>query len=150
MQARESSQKYLRDEVLKVEADIMGDVSVVSWKVIDEDSPMNFERINKLLTSKEDEIARLRDELKIITAHWRFKTKELDDQVENQRRIDQDLKKKVLRLEFCPRNTHPSSKTSKGQRNDVAIQELKKKLTAKRQHEAVSISMLILVAFFRR
>lgn len=88
LQVRESSQKQLRDEVMKVESDIMRAVSVVMtkensevWKVLDEDSPKNFERINKLLTAKDDEIARLRDELKIISAHWRFKTKELEDQV---------------------------------------------------------------------
>ncbi|CAH2038477.1 unnamed protein product, partial [Thlaspi arvense] len=112
IQARESSQKQLRDEVLKVEGDIMRAVSVVRTtesfevrKVVDEDAPKNFERINKLLTTKDDEIARLRDELKIISAHWRFKTKELEDQVENQRRIDQELRKKVLKLEFCLRET---------------------------------------------
>lgn len=88
LQTRESSQKQLRDEVMKVEGDIMRAVSVVRTnekfemqKVLDEDSPKNFERINKLLTAKDDEIARLRDELKIISAHWRFKTKELEDQV---------------------------------------------------------------------
>lgn len=88
LQAREYSQKQLRDEVLKVEGDIMRALSVVKTKensevqkMLNEDPPKNFERINKLLTAKDDEIARLRDELKIISAHWRFKTKELEDQV---------------------------------------------------------------------
>ncbi|KAF8110098.1 hypothetical protein N665_0088s0109 [Sinapis alba] len=173
LKARESSQKQLRDEVSKVEGDIMCVVaSEVRTKVNfeqDEDSPNNFERINKLLKVKDDEIARLRDELKIISAHWRFKTQELEDQVENQRRINQELKKKVLKLEFCLGETRiQTRKLHKiGERNDVAIQELKKQLAAKKQHEAdpfsnqnfwdksgfkvvVSMSMLILVAFSRR
>ncbi|VVA90394.1 unnamed protein product [Arabis nemorensis] len=176
LQARESSQKQLRDEVLKVESDIMRAVSVVRkkensevWKLLDEDSPKTFERINKLLTDKDDEIARLRDELKIISAHWRFKTKELEDQVENQRRIDQELKKKVLKLEFCLRETRIQTRKLQkiGERNDVAIQELKEQLAAKKHRKAdpfnnqnfwdksgfkvvVTMSMLILVAFSRR
>ncbi|CAH8311332.1 unnamed protein product [Eruca vesicaria subsp. sativa] len=167
LQARESSQKQLRDEVLKVEGDIMRVASEVRTK---ENSPKKFERINKLLTAKDDEIARLRDELKIISAHWRFKTQELEDQqVENQRRINQELKKKVLKLEFCLGETRiQTRKLHKiGGRSDMAIQELKKQLAAKKQHEAdpfsgqnfwdktgfkvvVSMSMLILVAFSRR
>uniref|UniRef100_A0A1J3FGP7 Nuclear envelope-associated protein 2 n=1 Tax=Noccaea caerulescens TaxID=107243 RepID=A0A1J3FGP7_NOCCA len=177
IQARESSQKQLRDEVLKVEGEIMRAVSVIRTKdsfelrkAVEEDHPpKNFERINKLLTAKDDEIARLRDELKIISAHWRFKTKELEDQVENQRRIDQELKKKVLKLEFCLRETRIQTRKLQkmGERNDVAIQELKEQLAAKKQQEAetlrnqnfwdksgfkvvVSVSMLILVAFSRR
>ncbi|XP_010490024.1 PREDICTED: myosin heavy chain, cardiac muscle isoform-like [Camelina sativa] len=176
LQAREISQKQLRDDILKVEGDIMRAVSVVKTKEnfevrksLDEDSPKKFERINKLLTAKDDEIARLRDELKIISAHWRFKTKELEDQVENQRRIDQELKKKVLKLEFCLRETRIQTRKLQkmGERNDVAIKELKEQLAAKKQHEAdlssnqnlwdksgfkivVSMSMLILVAFSRR
>ncbi|CAG7868406.1 unnamed protein product [Brassica rapa] len=162
LEARESSQKQLRDEVSKVEG--------VASVLLEEDSPKNFERINKLLKAKDDEIARLRDELKIISAHWRFKTQELEDQqVENQRRINQELKKKVLKLEFCLGETRiQTRKLHKiGERNAVAIQELKKQLAAKKQHEAgpfnnqnfwdksgfkvvVSMSMLILVAFSRR
>lgn len=161
LEARESSQKQLRDEVSKVEG--------VASVLLEEDSPKNFERIDKLLKAKDDEIARLRDELKIISAHWRFKTQELEDQVENQRRINQELKKKVLKLEFCLGETRiQTRKLHKiGERNAVAIQELKKQLAAKKQHEAgpfnnqnfwdksgfkvvVSISMLILVAFSRR
>ncbi|CAF1924423.1 hypothetical protein HID58_064394 [Brassica napus] len=166
LEARESSQKQLRDEVSKVEVDLMRVASVLP----EEDSPKNFERINKLLKAKDDEIARLRDELKIISAHWRFKTQELEDQqVENQRRINQELKKKVLKLEFCLGETRiQTRKLHKiGERNAVAIQELKKQLAAKKQHEAdpfnnqnfwdksgfkvvVSMSMLLLVAFSRR
>ncbi|CAN7097988.1 unnamed protein product [Brassica rapa subsp. narinosa] len=162
LEARESSQKQLRDEVSKVEG--------VASVLLEEDSPKNFERIDKLLKVKDDEIARLRDELKIISAHWRFKTQELEDQqVENQRRINQELKKKVLKLEFCLGETRiQTRKLHKiGERNAVAIQELKKQLAAKKQHEAdpfnnqnfwdksgfkvvVSMSMLILVAFSRR
>ncbi|KAJ4915023.1 hypothetical protein Rs2_00573 [Raphanus sativus] len=174
LKARESSQKQLRDDVSKVEGDIMrvalaSEVNTKENSELDEDSPKNFERIDKLLRVKDDEIARLRDELKIISAHWRFKTQELEDQVENQRRINQELKKKVLKLEFCLGETRiQTRKLHKiGERNDVAIQELKKQLAAKKQHEAdpfsnqnfwdksgfkvvVSMSMLILVAFSRR
>lgn len=89
LKARESSQKQLRDDVSKVEGHIMrvalaSEVNTKENSELDEDSPKNFERIDKLLKVKDDEIARLRDELKIISAHWRFKTQELEDQVTTQ------------------------------------------------------------------
>ncbi|CAN8294694.1 unnamed protein product [Cochlearia groenlandica] len=91
------------------------------------------------------------------------------EQVENQRRIDQELKKKVLKLEFCLCETRIQTRKLQkmGERNDVAIQELREQLAAKKKQEAdpfnnqnfwdksgfkvvVSMSMLILVAFSRR
>lgn len=108
LQARESSQKQLKDEVLRIEHDIMQAVAKAGVnkdcelrKLLDEVSPKNFERINKLLIGKDEEIAKLKDEIKIMSAQWKLKTKELESQLEKQRRTDQELKKRVLKLEFC-------------------------------------------------
>ena len=97
---------------------------------------------------KDDEIAKLKDEIKIMSAHWKLKTKELESQVklswfacvmlihaclflvvgscicfksqlEKQRRADQELKKKVLKLEFCLQEAR--SQTRKLQRVNLAI-----------------------------
>lgn len=88
IQARESSQKQLKDEVLKIEKDTMQAVANAGaskdWelrKLLNEVSPMNFEMINKLLIVKDEEIAKLKDEIKIISAHWKHKTKEFESQV---------------------------------------------------------------------
>lgn len=148
LQAREYSQKQLKDEVLRIEHDIMQAVANAGAnrdcelrKILDEVSPKNFEKINKLLIAKDDEIAKLKDEIRIMSAHWKLKTKEMESQVhlssvasifyfyspssaaflqlrcaiicvfmncnlsveqlEKQRRADQELKKRVLKLEFC-------------------------------------------------
>ncbi|XP_048324044.2 nuclear envelope-associated protein 2 isoform X2 [Ziziphus jujuba] len=108
LQARESSQKQLKDEVLRIEQDIMQAVSKIGAnkdcelrKILDEVSPKNIEKINKLLVVKDEEISKLRDEIRVMSAHWKHKTKELESQLEKQRRADQELKKRVLKLEFC-------------------------------------------------
>lgn len=88
LQARESSQKQLKEEVLRIENDIMEAVSKAGAskdcelrKLLDDISPKNFEKINNLLVIKDDEIAKLKDEIKIMSAHWKHKTKELESQV---------------------------------------------------------------------
>lgn len=43
----------------------------------------------------------LRDEMRILSAHWLHKSKDLDAQLDKQRRADQELKKKLLKLDFC-------------------------------------------------
>lgn len=88
LQAREFSQKQLKDEVLRVEHDIMEALAKSGAnkdcelrKILDEISPKNFEKMNKLLTAKDAEICKLRDEIRIMSAHWKIKTKELESQV---------------------------------------------------------------------
>lgn len=88
LEARESTQKQLKDEVARVEHDIMQALAKAGskrecelMKILDEVSPKNIEKMNRLLTTKDEEIGRLRDEIKILSAHWRFKTKELESQV---------------------------------------------------------------------
>ncbi|XP_054795303.1 nuclear envelope-associated protein 2-like isoform X3 [Prosopis cineraria] len=210
LQARESSQKHLKDEVLRIERDIMEAVTNAGankdcelMKILDEVSPRNFEKINKLLVVKDEEIAKLKDEIKIISSHSKLKTKELESQVnkpfvlasysliqgfvflllylrtliffevqlEKQRRADQELKKKVLKLEFCLQETRSQTRKLQrmGERRDKAIKELRDQLAGKPQSGVaggekqnqnfwetsgfkivVSMSMLILVAFSRR
>ncbi|XP_010544134.1 PREDICTED: myosin heavy chain, cardiac muscle isoform [Tarenaya hassleriana] len=167
LKTRESSQKELRDEVLKVEHEIMQALSMVG---VNKNTELGkVERINKLLSAKDDEIARLRDELKIISAHWRIKTKDLEDQVENQKRNDQELKKKVLKLEFCLREARAQTRKLQkmGERSDMAIKELREQLATRKQQDTfpldnqnfwdksgfkivVSMSMMMLVVFSRR
>ena len=88
LKARESSQNQLRDEVMRIEHDIMQALSKTGAnkdcelrKILDEVSPKNIEKINKLLVVKDEEIAKLRDEIRIMSAHWKLKTKELESQV---------------------------------------------------------------------
>ncbi|KAK8542422.1 hypothetical protein V6N12_015019 [Hibiscus sabdariffa] len=176
LQARECSQKQLKDEVLRIEHDIMQAVAKAGAnkdcelrKLLDEVSPKNFEKINKLLTTKDDEIAKLKDEIRIMSAHWKFKTKELESQLEKQRRADQELKKRVLKLEFCLQEARSQTRKLQrmGERRDKALKELRDQLAAKQQSAGVgaekqnfwetsgfkivvSMSMLILVVFSKR
>ncbi|XVF05887.1 hypothetical protein REPUB_Repub06bG0000800 [Reevesia pubescens] len=176
LQARESSQKQLKDEVLRIEHDIMQAVAKAGTnkdfelrKLLDEVSPKNFDKINKLLTVKDEEIAKLKDEIRIMSAHWKLKTKELESQLEKQRRADQELKKRVLKLEFCLQEARAQTRKLQrmGERRDKALKELRDQLAAKQQCGAagvekqnlwetsgfkivVSMSMLILVVFSKR
>ncbi|XP_030529520.1 nuclear envelope-associated protein 2-like isoform X2 [Rhodamnia argentea] len=178
LQARESSQKQLKDEVLRIEHDIMEALAKSGVgndcelrKMLDEVSPKNIDKINKLLLVKDEEIVRLKDEIKIMSAHWKIKTKELESQLEKQRRADQELKKRVLKLEFCLQESRAQTRKLQrmGERRDRAIKDLRDQLAAKHQQQeghaindkqnfwessgfkiVVSMSMLILVAFSKR
>ncbi|KDP23340.1 hypothetical protein JCGZ_23173 [Jatropha curcas] len=177
LQARESSQKQLKEEVLRIEQDIMQAIAVTGAgkdcelrKLLDEVSPKNFEKINRLLVVKDEEIAKLKDEIRIMSAHWKYKTNELETQLEKQRRADQELKKRVLKLEFCLQEARSQTRKLQrmGERRDKALKELREQLASKQQPLAVgnnekqnfwessgfkivaSMSMLILVVFSRR
>ena len=89
LQVREHSQKQLKDEVFRVEQDIMEAMAKASInkdcelrRILDEVSPKNFENINRLLSAKDDEIAKLRDEIRMLSAHYKLKIKEMESQVD--------------------------------------------------------------------
>lgn len=177
LQARESSQRQLKDEVMRIEHDIMQAISLAGdskecelRKLLDEVSPKNSDKMNKLLAVKDEEIAKLKDEIRVMSAHWKLKTKELESQLEKQRRADQELKKRVLKLEFCLQEARAQTRRLQrmGERRDKALKELRDQLAAKQQaisggnnekHNfwetsnfkiVVSLSMLILVVFSKR
>lgn len=176
LQARESSQKQLKDEVMRIEHDIMQAISKTGAnkdcelrKILDEVSPKNIEKMNRLLVVKDEEIGKLRDEIRVMSAHWKMKTKELESQLEKQRRADQELKKRVLKLEFCLQEARSQTRKLQrmGERRDKALKELRDQLAAKQQGETVSgekqnfwetsgfkivvsMSMLVLVVFSKR
>ena len=88
LQVRESSQRQLKDEVQRVQRDIMESVvkagvskDLELRKALNEVSPKNFEETNRLLSQKDQEIAKLRDEIKVLSTHWKLKTQELETQV---------------------------------------------------------------------
>ncbi|XP_074560701.1 nuclear envelope-associated protein 2-like, partial [Curcuma longa] len=108
LKSRESSQRQLREEVLRIEKEIMDAVEMAGAKkdcelrkILAEVSPKNIENINKQLTAKDEEIARVTDEIRVLSTHWKQLTEELQVQLEQQRRIDQELKKRIMKLEFC-------------------------------------------------
>lgn len=88
LQAREYSQKQLREEVMKTECDIVEGLAKSGLskdselrKILDVVSPKNIENINKLLVVKDEEIGKLRDEISVMSTHWKLKAKELESQV---------------------------------------------------------------------
>ncbi|XP_071698483.1 nuclear envelope-associated protein 2-like isoform X1 [Rutidosis leptorrhynchoides] len=175
LQLRESSQLQLKDEVMRVEHDIMQALAKSSTnsycelrKILDEVSPRNVEKMNKLLSDKDEEIAKLRDEIRVMSAHWKLKTKDLESQLEKHRRADQELKKRVLKLEFCLHEARAQTRKLQrmGERRDKALKEVKEELEATKNGNCnggngdkqkfwessgfkigVSMSMLILVVF---
>lgn len=175
LQARESSQRQLKDEVMRIEHDIMQALAKSGAnpdcelrKVLAEVSPKNIEKMNKLLTNKDEELAKLRDEVKVMSAHWKLRTKELESQLEKHRRADQELKKRIVKLEFCLQEARTQTRKLQrmGERRDKAIQELRDQLATKQGGTSsnnnqnfwdtsgfkvvVSLSMLMLVLFSKR
>lgn len=176
LQVRESSQRQLKDEVQRVQRDIMESVvkagvsnDLELRKALNEVSPKNFEETNRLLSQKDQEIAKLRDEIKVLSTHWKLKTQELETQLEKHRTADQELKKRVLKLEFCLQESRSQARKLQrmGERRDKAIKELKDQLATKQQSATetpgkrnfwdsssfkvlVSMSIVVLVVFARR
>ncbi|WCJ26850.1 Nuclear envelope-associated protein 2 [Euphorbia peplus] len=179
LQARESSQMQLKDEVHRIEEDIMQAIAKSGAgkdcelrKLLDEVSPKNVEKMNRLLVVKDEEIAKLKDEIRIMSAHWKLKTQDLESQLEKQRRADQELKKRVLKLEFCLQEARSQTRKLQrmGERRDKALKELREQLASKQQPVAavfnneklqnfwessgfkivVSMSMLVLVVVSKR
>ncbi|XP_039117928.1 nuclear envelope-associated protein 2-like isoform X2 [Dioscorea cayenensis subsp. rotundata] len=173
LETRELSQKQLKDEVMRMEEEIMHAISKSGankdcklMKIFDEVSAKNVENLQKHLNSKDEEIARLRDEIRFLSAHWKHKTKELESQLEKHRRADQELKKRIVKLEFCLQEARSQTRKLQrmGERRDKALKELRDQLAVnecgctnkKSLWESsnfkiiVSMSMLFLVAFSRR
>ncbi|KAK7278052.1 hypothetical protein RJT34_23074 [Clitoria ternatea] len=147
LQARESSQKQLKDEVFRIEHDIMEALAKAGEnkdcelrRILDEVSPRNLEKMNKLLVVKDEEITKLKDEIRMMSTHWKLKTKEFESQLEKQRRADQELKKRVLKLEFCLQEARSQTRKLQrmGERRDKAIKELRDQLAAKQPREIVA------------
>lgn len=172
LQSRESSQKQLKDEVLRVEHDIMQALAKSAndselRRLLDEVSPRNLDNLTKLLSAKDEEIAKLREEIRVMSAHWKLKTKDLESQLEKHRRADQDLKKRVLKLEFCLHEARAQTRKLQrmGERRDKTLKEVRDELAAAKNGGggenqnfwersgfkiAVSMSMLILVLLSKR
>lgn len=88
LKAREISQNELKGEVKRIEKEMMEAVADAGvnkeyelQRILEEVSPKNFENLNKHMSEKDEEICRLRDEIRFISAHWKHKTKELENQV---------------------------------------------------------------------
>ncbi|KAH9325659.1 hypothetical protein KI387_005837, partial [Taxus chinensis] len=115
--SREESQRHLREQVTMMEQEINFAIAKAGThkecelkKLLDEVSAKNFENLNKHLCTKEEEISRLKEEIKIMSSQWRLKTEDLEAQLEKQRRADQELRKRVLKLEFCLHETRAQTR----------------------------------------
>lgn len=172
LKTRECSQKQLRDEVTRIEREIAKsgkDTECELRRLVEEVSPKNLERVNMLLGAKDEEIAKLKDEIRLMTGHWKLKAKELESQLEKQRRTDKELRKKVLKMEFCLQEARSQTRKLQrmGEKRDKAIKELRDQATGKQLNESVSgekqnfwdtsgfkivvsMSMLILVVVSKR
>ncbi|KAL9267551.1 Nuclear envelope-associated protein 2-like protein [Drosera capensis] len=171
LQARELSQKQLKDEVMRVEQDIREAIVKAGVnedselrKILHEVFPENLEKMNKLLVAKDDEIANLKEALRTLSIHWKLKSEEMEsealipyiEQLEKQRSADQELRKRVLKLEFCLQEAKSQTKRLQkmAERRDKTIRELKDQISAKqaapakgteKQHFLESLSFKILV-----
>lgn len=142
LQEREISQNELKELVLKMEKEIhcavakAGDIRDCELRrILDEVSLRNYENVNKLLIAKDDEISRLRNEIRFLSSHCKHKTEELESQLEKHRRADQELKKKVLKLEFCLQESRSQMRKLQrmGEKRDLALKELREQIASKQQ-----------------
>ncbi|GAB2229054.1 hypothetical protein Droror1_Dr00023189 [Drosera rotundifolia] len=176
LQVRELSQKQLKDEVMRVEHEVMEAVAKTltnkdyeSRKILDEVSSKKFKMVNKILTAKDEEIRSLKNEVTTLSARWMLKTKEIELQMEKYHKADRDLRKRVLKLEIYLQEARAQSRKLQRmvERKDQAIKELRDQLLT--EHTApsklvekryfwesssmqifISMSVLILTVFSKR
>ncbi|KAG6545363.1 hypothetical protein Mapa_013212 [Marchantia paleacea] len=134
LKRKESSQKQLRFEVQDLETQIEMSLgrSYVSKecefrKLLNEVSSRNIEHLERYLLAKDDEIGRLKQDVKVASTELRLKTLELDAQLERQQRADQELRKKVVKLELSLQEARLQAKKLKkvSERKDKEIQNLR-------------------------
>ncbi|KAL1211774.1 Nuclear envelope-associated protein 1 [Cardamine amara subsp. amara] len=177
MSLRECSEKQLREEVKRIEREIteaiakagIGGTDCMIQKLVEDVSQISYEKVNKLVEVKDEQITKLKDEIRLMSGHWKHKTKELESQLEKQRRTDQDLKKKVLKLEFCLQEVRSQTRKlqRKGERRDMEIKEIRDLMSENQELNndswdkqkfwdnsgfkiVVSMSMLMLVVVSKR
>uniref|UniRef100_A0A7N1A0F6 Uncharacterized protein n=1 Tax=Kalanchoe fedtschenkoi TaxID=63787 RepID=A0A7N1A0F6_KALFE len=175
---RESSQNLLKAEVSRIEAEISQALVKAGasnecelQRLLEAVSPDALEQMSTLLASKDEEIANLKEAVGILSAEWGTKNKELELQLEKRRKADQDLKKRVMKLEFCLQEARAQTRKlhRMGERREKAIKELQDQISTKKQggvrpggddkqkiwdrpsfKVVASLSMLILVVFSKR
>ena len=88
LQAREASQNQVKNEVLRMEQEIVHAVVEAGAtkdcelrKLLDEVSPKNIEMLSKLLTARDKEIAKLREDMRDESRRYERKIKELESEV---------------------------------------------------------------------
>ena len=85
---RENSQIKLKGEMTRIEKEMVKAISENGnnkefdlRKILEEILPKNFESLNRNLLVKDEEILKLREEIRFMSAHWKHKTKDLESQV---------------------------------------------------------------------
>eukprot|EP00249_Psilotum_nudum_P012290 c236_g1_i1 orf=213-1244(-) len=146
MKQREISQKQSRDEVERFQAEMKMALAKTSAnkdgefkKLMEDFSAKNVEQFAKHLSAKDDEIARVREEIKLASAQLKFKTQDLEAQLEKQRKADQELKKRVIKLEFWLQDARSQTRKLQriAERREKEIKDLRAQLWLK---EADSIT----------
>eukprot|EP00252_Welwitschia_mirabilis_P004220 TRINITY_DN1447_c0_g1_i1.p1 TRINITY_DN1447_c0_g1~~TRINITY_DN1447_c0_g1_i1.p1 ORF type:complete len:334 (+),score=67.59 TRINITY_DN1447_c0_g1_i1:456-1457(+) len=175
LSSREDYQRNLKDEILRIEHDISFALAHATAqkdcqlrKILEEVSAKNYENLSKHLKSKDEEIAKLKEEIKAVSIQWKLKTQELEAQLEKQRRADQEIRKRVLKLEFCLHEARAQTRKVQrmAERREKTIKELREEVRAMRNPEApsgkrgfwesscfkivASVSMVAVVLFCRR
>lgn len=86
---RECSERQLREELRRIEREVTESIAkagidrndCVLKKFLEDVSPVNFERMNRLVEVNDVEVKKLKDEIRLMSGHWKHQTKELESQV---------------------------------------------------------------------
>ncbi|KAL6850012.1 hypothetical protein ACP4OV_020639 [Aristida adscensionis] len=106
LEGRNPSQRLPKDYVLRSESGIEDAFAIIGHddgnkllKIVPGVSPKS-EKTDRGLMFEEDAFARLGEDIRVLSVHFKNKSKELESQFQKNQRTSQALKKKVLKLEF--------------------------------------------------
>ncbi|OEL25667.1 hypothetical protein BAE44_0013313, partial [Dichanthelium oligosanthes] len=148
LKSRDLSRGHLKDYSLTTESDsdIMDAFVKAGFdnvnelmKIMPNVSPKNIENITDDLIFEDDGIANLREGIWVLSTHWENKIKELESQLDKHRRIVQELKRRILKLEFClkePRSRLWKLRRIRAKRvKTLALKELKNQADMEQQQQ---------------
>ncbi|EES00611.2 hypothetical protein BDA96_03G146400 [Sorghum bicolor] len=127
-ESRDPSLRQFKDCCsLRTESDITDAFAKAGFHIVNEilnihsDVPSkNSENIDQDLVLEDDGVAKLRQRITVLSAHWENRSKELESQLDKHRRTAQEMKRRVTRLELSiqePRSRLPKFQRLREKRN---------------------------------
>ncbi|KAJ0980527.1 hypothetical protein J5N97_008782 [Dioscorea zingiberensis] len=128
LEARAFSQMQLTDEILRLEKEI---IHAVASNVVQKDCGLRKVMEHASSNANDGEIARLKDEIKFLSVNWEMKNTEFESQLEKHWTTDQELKKRVLKLEFCLQEAHSQIRKLQKmeEKREISLKELRDQIT---------------------
>ncbi|KAL2631718.1 hypothetical protein R1flu_016404 [Riccia fluitans] len=120
LQRKEESHMHLKYDVHDLDSPIQksvdGNITTKQSQfrqLLDQVSSRNIDHLERYLSDKDDDVVRLKQDVREANTELRLKTLELNSQMERQERAEQELRKRLVRLELSLQEARSQAKKMK-------------------------------------